>query len=179
MIIACRWFLFDPSFRPRLTHPGLFDILGGSSLAGEVMFEKLFLVLVMSALVMLMFRSNLQIARRCLRPLYEDERMDTDGQIVDRTLFQRTVAHAFQQTIHAKRWMIEVGKYAGAILAFEFWHFYAMWETYLLLIPVCGYGLLFWVAGNHITIVDKRIKRLSESDRVAVDQMLVKVRAVK
>lgn len=146
---------------------------------GKIMFERLFLVVVVSTIVVWMFRTNLEVARRCLRPLVEDERMDADGLISDRLLFQKTIAHAFQRTVQIKLWMIEAGKFMGALIAFEFWHFHMLWQTYLFLLPIGGYAFLIWVANNHITIVDRRINRLSESDRAVVDQMLVTVRRVK
>lgn len=132
------------------------------------------LALVGLAIVFHMFRVNLETARRVLRPMREDERMDADGRIVDHALFHRTIAYALQRAVGVKRWMNEIGRLFWLVIGFEILSFPFLWQTYLLLIPAAGYFFLSWVACNHIVIVECRIGRLSEADQLAVGELLLK-----
>lgn len=136
--------------------------------------DQIVLTLTGLAIVFHMFRVNLKTARRVLRPMREDERMDADGRIADRTLFYRTIAHALDWAVGVKRWMDGIGKAFCLVIGFEIFSFPFLWETYLLLIPAGGYAFLSWVARNHIAIVYRRISRLSKADQQAMRGFMVK-----
>lgn len=132
---------------------------------------QLVLMVVWLILVAVLFRANLQVARKTLQPMKRDRELVMAAGELARDEVLRGVAQAANAVRQEMLRTFGTGRFTFLCFGSMIWSSYAEWQTYLLLIPAAGQGLLYWATSNHVRIIFRRMEQLSPEDCSEVERL--------